>query len=264
MITIFLPITRKDLMPGMAKQLAKLERPAIHKLNIVAIVDNKDIDTDEVRNILAESGIDIATCINTGNPMAGEINIGTRRLRITEVFNKARKLIPAAADFVFTIEDDTLIAPDTLIQLVDAFNQLPNPGLVSGVQVGRWGVKYCGVWRVDNVTNMTRITSLLPGDEKNLDLWEKVDTTGFYCFLTKADYFRAVHNKFGQFGPDIYFGLELRKMGLTNYVNWGIIAKHISVRGILIPDAECTTVTYQKTDDVWSLVKPATKIKIEL
>lgn len=256
MITIFLPISRQDRIQPLVEILTKLIKRDF-LIHILIIIDNKLIDADETQKLFQRATGCETFAWNTGEIPSSEVNVGYRRSRITAVFNHAQnKVHRFRDDFIFTVEDDTVIYPNTLIRLMDDWRDLTEAGykigLVSGVQVGRWGFKYVGAWHADNPHDL-RCLSTAQYRPSGL---QQIDTTGFYCFLTTYHNFVSVENTFGQFGPDVYFGLELRKQGLINYIDWGIIAGHVSPGGILVPGEDCVIVRYERPGSEWIRTKP--------
>lgn len=65
---------------------------------------------------------------------------------------------------------------------------------------------------------------------------EMIDAGGFYCYLTKFESF--MKHEFEPYlqvlGPDVNYGLALRKTGSTNYVDWSIKCEHYDQKGQLV------------------------------
>jgi hypothetical protein len=254
-VTVFLPISRMDRIEVMADQVNALETKNCRINFILIIVDNYWIDNDEVIRIVGNKYPVII--MNTGNKPPHEMNIGQRRSRITDVFNYARKLIPDT-DFVFTIEDDTNIRPNYLDRLISKFNLVNSReykvGFISGVQVGRWGFKMIGAWNGFDYDDLKSAQTIPYTPENGL---QEVDAAGFYCYLTKKNLFVNTNYKFGQFGPDVYFGFDLRFKGYHNFIDWSLIAEHVTNKGILVPDKDVVVVKYAKDDKgIWQRVLP--------
>src|SRR5207247_1432698 len=102
---------------------------------------------------------------------------------------------------------------------------------------------YVGAWKADNVYDITNIKSCLPlplyqtGDNfqlKKSPVIEEIDAGGFYCFMTKRDYYiKHEFRPYGRdvFGPDVEFGLSLRREGYKNYIDWSLSCKHMRSDG---------------------------------
>jgi hypothetical protein len=156
-----------------------------------------------------------------GLPNVGHIL--SRRRRIADIHNEIKEIIPTS-EFVFLIEDDTLIEPDALQKLFYIFTQAPNVGFVSGVQIGRWGYGHIGAWRYENDTIMS-----IPKMEGIV----QVDAAGLYCCLISTTIYKS--HTFEPFdkilGPDFDFGVKLREKGYINYVDFSVMCNHLTKRG---------------------------------
>jgi len=86
--------------------------------------------------------------------------IPQRRERIANIHNQIRGLISDDTDWIFSIEDDGILPENALSWLVNDVQNYPAVGLVTGVELGRWGVPYVGAWRVDDVMKARKITSM--------------------------------------------------------------------------------------------------------
>lgn len=263
-VAIFLPMSRPWRVDAMAKQLSNLDYEGIDP-KLVIVVDTDEITEHYVRNALAKyetPGIP-ATIHLTGNPGASEVNVGKRRERIMNVWNTAKTLIPDDVELVFTIEDDTDVPFNALTALIQDYDNLTangaKVGLVSGIQVGRWGFKMIGAWRVDDVNNM-KTAETIPFSMKHI--LEKVDAAGFYCFVTPAHLFKSADYIFNQFGADVNYGLQVRQKGFQNYVDWTIKTGHVLQHKTLYPDEKCVVVKYELTDGEWRRTLPTQEGKI--
>jgi hypothetical protein len=237
-ITVILPISRLD-------NLKRVLRPIVSKyeLNLLAIVDIDYNLREKISLVLSESDL-IYKIVYLNNKKGPLHDISSRRLRICEIHNEAKKHIDS--DFVFGVEDDTVIPEGTIDTLVENYGQFKNIGLIEGVEMGRWGVPYVGAWRFDNVENPSLISSILP--KTGL---EEIDGSGFYCFLVKAELYK--NHDFGLYennllGPDVEFSVSLRKQGLQNYINWDIDCIHISNKEISLRNTKPKIIEFRKTD----------------
>src|SRR5690606_32087747 len=106
-----------------------------------------------------------------------------RRRHITNIHNQLKELI-GDADWIFSIEDDGILPNDALEKLIQVTKK-PNVGMVTGVELGRWGVPYVGAWMSDDVNKTTQLTSL--ENKTGSDLVEEIDACGLYCALINAE-----------------------------------------------------------------------------
>jgi GT2 family glycosyltransferase len=155
-----------------------------------------------------------------------------RRQRIADMHNEMKKFINKC-DYVFLVEDDTLLPKDALTKLLQGFEKYPDAGFVSGVQVGRWGFEILGAWRTDNAFEPEQITST-----KLEEGIQEVDGAGFYCCLVRKENY--IDHNFAPFekilGADVNFGFSLRKKGLKNYVDYSIHCDHVTKKEVLSVD----------------------------
>lgn len=171
-----------------------------------------------------------------------------RRRRIANIHNFAKNYIKDTK-YIFGIEDDTTFAPNALVKLQHDMNMNPFAGLIQGYQIGRWGIPYYGVWQADDIYEPKRMESMPKGDGI-----QTCDAGGFYCFITRAENYMAVdHQPFENngLGPDVNYGMELRRQGYMNYTDWNIGCNHHTKDGIIRPSAETEQVTFVKVDNRW-------------
>ena len=264
-IAIFLPISRKWRINKMLEQIVELEVPEDTTVEIVILLDNISISKESIIAKLKKLGNtkEILEVYNTFNQGTAEGNVARRRQRIAEVFNKAKKFIPDSTDLVFGIEDDTDISKDALVTLVGNYNHISKAypvGIISGVQVGRWGFRMIGAWMFDNIENPTTAETMpFKSSDDQYPVMQNVDAVGFYCFIVPAHLFKEIEFRAGDFGPDVYFGLDVRRQGFQNFVNWNVIAGHATKRAVLVPQPDCVVVKYELHNKKWIRTLPKAK-----
>lgn len=256
-VTLFLPTSRRWRVEPMAKQLHKLDRDGF-EIDVIVVIDNSDISEAYVQNMFAKhEAPNISKIISTGNPGASEGNAHARRERITNVWKLAKTAIPEATQLVFTIEDDTDISANTLQALVGSYDVFTakgvKVGLISGIQVGRWGLKMIGAWKTDNIADPTTWETV-PFTRK--EILSEVDAAGFYCFITPRELFCSANYIFNDFGADVNYGWEVRKKGYRNFIDWTLPCGHVMQHKTLLPDESVMVCKYQKIDGKWKLIKP--------
>jgi hypothetical protein len=203
-VSIIIPISRKRYLNRLFESLNNLQGEA----SLLTYIDG-DVDLyQKARNLTRASKFNERLCVFRRKGITSDSNVVKRRQRIADIHNEIRGLTHDT-DFVFLTEDDTLLPPDTLIRLQERYKD--DSGIVSGMQVGRWGFKALGSWVLDDLDNPTHIKST---EKKE----QEVDGTGLYCCLTRKEYY--LQNDFKPFldilGPDVDFGINLRKKGLRN------------------------------------------------
>lgn len=219
-----------------------------HKYKCVLVVDNKNIHESVIRSRLRIEN----TLFYTGSYGPPEGHLTERRERIVYCINRAKEFVDPNCDLIFMIEDDTEAHPDALNELIENYSNLQEfpelgpVGIVSGVQAGRHGFKMIGAWKGND-----KQMSTVPYNGH--DILEQVDATGFYFLVTPTKAFLETEIKHNFFGPDVNYGLDLTKKGYRNFINWHVVAKHITFRGVIVPDEKCVVLNYYNLNGKWTL-----------
>lgn len=223
--TILLFVSRKQYLEEVFEALEKLKCD-IRETALLVIVNGEADLYIQTRNLVEMSKYSETLCIQEKpKTKLRTYDISGRRKRIAKLHNIAKEYINT--EYVFGIEDDTII-PFYALEMIGQY-YTDEVGVIEGVEMGRWGVPYIGAWIADNLEEPTELTSL-PMSEGLIE----VDACGFFCFLTRADFYKA-HN-FKPFdnnglGPDTDFSLSLRKRGLKNYALFDVECVHKSENG---------------------------------
>lgn len=217
-ITTILPVSRIKYLD---RVLGSLDAQTHAPDNLLVVFDGHDDDYPLVCEKVNRLKIP-SECIRSFNSSV-TITIPERRMNITNIHNQLRTLVDA--DWIFSIEDDGVLADNALEQLVKTAQTFSNPGFVTGVELGRWGTPYVGAWRVNDINTPTQIESL----EVLGSGVEKIDAAGLYCALIKGDLYRQ-HEFFchNGLGPDVNLGLFIRQHGYNNYINWDVSVIHLT------------------------------------
>lgn len=224
MITAVLPVSR---LTHLDRVLDTLEKQTYKPDSLLVVYDGPDGGYVEVRNKIVGLSIDNILCVPAEGTLRSE-KIIPRRMNIAKIHNQAGTLIEDA-DWVFSIEDDGLLPPDALEKLYQLTHK-KNVGMVTGVELGRWGQRYVGAWNVDKPDGPARITSL--ANKTSEGGVEELDACGLYCALIRADEYKA-HTFYATngLGPDVNLGLHLKKLEFNNYIDWSIHVTHITNDG---------------------------------
>lgn len=228
MVTIILPVSRDYYLKRIFTQLELLKCNS-EEVSILTYVDGPLTLFEPARNFTVKSKFKEKLCVfrKRGTPNVGSVK--RRRQRIADIHNEIKDLI-APTDYVFLIEDDTLLPTNALQKLLDAYTQRPNAGIISGVQIGRWGFDHIGAWTFDDVYSPNKAVSIPAGEGL-----VNVDATGLYCCLTKYKYYKEF--RFEPFeealGPDVAFGIHLRRQGYTNFADHSVKCDHLTKRGVI-------------------------------
>lgn len=239
-VTIILPISRDTYFQRLFPSLEFMITPP--DTSILAIVDGDIQLYEKARNYITSSKFAERLCIHRKSQP--QLTITSRRKRIAEIHNEAKQYLNNA-ELLFLIEDDTLYHPSTLRKLFDVYKNFPHAGFVSGVQVGRWGLPYLGLWEVDNVYNPTKISSSLLKTGVH-----EIDASGFYCMLTKKEtYIKHTFEPYENIlGPDFNYGLWLRREGYRNYAQFDVHCTHLTQKEEL-KITQVAQVIYKRGDD---------------
>ncbi len=250
--TIVLLVSRPEFLTRVLSAIELLECSPT-QTNILCIVDGPPSLFIRTRNLVQDmkfkNRLTVASPHKTSAP---RLDIQARRRRIADAHNLARTLIGHEHGYVFSVEDDTLVPRLALKKLLDVAGQHRAFGMAEGVEVGRWGVKYIGGWRVNDIYDVKEIRSV---DVMPMTTGvEEIDAGGLYCALIRADLYKL--HEFSSrngLGPDVNMGLELRQLGFQNFIHWGIHCTHFNMQGGLetqvIPDESAQVVTLSKIDD---------------
>lgn len=247
-----MPISRPDYLHRIFAQLDMMECDAT-QTNLLCYVDGDQVLLEKARRFVIESKFKEKLCIyrRKGAPSANHIR--QRRQRIADIHNELKEIV-GKCDYVFLMEDDTLFPLTTLKRLLFLYSQMPFAGLITGVQIGRWGYTVPGVWRVDNPYNVQRVNSMLPAVPP-IDPFQEIDAAGLYCTLTKTEFYKSVDFKpFDSIlGPDVTYGIELRKQGYRNYIDWNIHTSHLTKRGAInVSGTDLQQITFKRIEaDKW-------------
>lgn len=221
-ITTILPVSRikylDRVLDSLLKQTVKIE-------NLIVVFDGSEYEFLHVRNKIAELDIENTICVPSQHTKQA-FTIAERRWHIVRIHNQLRDLI-GDCDWVFSVEDDGILPENALERLVDGLGHYENVGMITGVELGRWGIPYVGAWRVDNIDNPTTVTSL--ESSVNSGTAEEIDGCGLYCALIRGDEYKAhTFDTRNGLGPDVNLGLFLRQKGYINYINWDIPVTHLT------------------------------------
>lgn len=226
--TIILPVSRPDYLQEIFSSLEFLEC-ANQSTNILAIVDGDINLFTKTRNLVQNSKFTEKLCVQfTSKHKLRHYDVLARRLRIADIHNQIKQYI-RDVEYIFGLEDDTIIPVTALKKLQSYFLTYPYAGVIQGITLGRHGIAHLGAWKVNDIYQPTTIESLVA--TKQSHGLKEVDGTGLYCFLTKAEVYMA--HTFMPFdgnslGPDINYSFDLRRQGFKNYTDLDLRCVHKS------------------------------------
>lgn len=219
-ITAVLPVSRLKYLDLV---LDSLKNQTYKNFQLIAIFDGNPSDYLEARNKIIELPFE-TYFVQSNNRMTAN-DIFDRRRNISNIHNQLRGLVDDY-DWIFSIEDDGILPLDALEKLVDTVVKVDNVGMVTGIELGRWGSPYVGAWIVDDVNKARSIESV--PNQYPLDCVQPIDACGLYCALIKAEQYKK-HEFFtgNGLGPDVNLGISLRQQGYDNYIDWTIPVTHL-------------------------------------
>lgn len=223
-ITTILPVSRIEYLDRVIESLLK----QTYKINnLVVVFDGNDEEFIQVRNKVIQLDIENKLCVKSTNRHRAH-TIAERRWHIVNIHNQIREII-GDSDWIFSVEDDGLLPSHALASLVKVVKEKEDVGMVTGVELGRWGLPYVGAWCADDIHETRQITSL--ESKTNEPLVEEIDACGLYCALIRADLYKE-HKFYTQngLGPDVNLGLYLRQQGYRNFIDWNIPVIHLTNR----------------------------------
>jgi len=222
-VTIIMPVSRSTYLSRIFPRLELLDCDR-EKTNLLTYVDGPLELFQQTRNFTVNSKFKERLCVyrKKGQPNVGSVK--RRRQRIADIHNEIKEYLQDS-DYIFLIEDDGLLPLNSLKKLLYDYSIEPDAGLISGVELGRWGYLHIGAWALDDIYDPSEIITPRLGEGL-----QKIDAVGLYCCLTKKEnYIKHVFKPYLEIlGPDVDFGVELRKQGFMNYIDYNIHCKHLS------------------------------------
>lgn len=224
-ILTILPVSRLQYLDRVLESLVNQSYEELTSLLVVVDGDNELYI--KVHNRLASLPMNNVLCVRSDSYVGAAVTIPQRRQHISSIHNQIRGLIGEDIEWIFSIEDDGILPPNALSWLVNDAQTYPNVGLVTGVELGRWGVPYVGAWQMDDLLNPKKVTSLI-SKVGSSDV-DEIDACGLYCALIRSDLYKLHQfNSENGLGPDINLALDLRKCGFQNYIDWFVPVLHLT------------------------------------
>ena len=234
-VTIIMPVSRADYLSPVFSALEVLECDRRYT-NLVVIVDGDDKLFINVRNLTAMSKFNETLCVpysKRDEPKVIETDLIGRRQRIADIHNELKTLI-GECKYVLGIEDDTVIPPKTLAHLLEDLSEVPHAGFIQGVELGRWHKPYIGAWLADDIYEPHLMSSIMPRSEfdstRGNKAYEPIDAGGLFCFISKKEIYTSHDFKTFEnngMGPDADYGMTLRQLGYSNFIDWRIKCIHL-------------------------------------
>lgn len=252
-VSVFVPFTRAWPLERFFAMFEAIIFPNKSEYELVFYVDTTDPATNLGVTEWAtkhESEWGTFKIYYSDNPPPPDVALLQRRNRITNMKNHSREFI-GDSDFVFCLEDDTLVPPNAFLKLLYQIKRNSFIGFVEGVEVGRWNIPIIGAWRTDNFYDPNVVQSVSPVHKYGMS---EIHGGGFYCYITRTHLYKK-HNYYWRgecFSVDMTYGLELCKNGYVNFIDWTIPCAHLLENpwqiDRLIPDENVCGVRFRKVD----------------
>lgn len=239
-ILTVLPVSREKYLDRVLNSL--LNQSYNEPTALLVVVDGSNELFVRVRNKIASMPLNDVLCVQSNNLGDAAETIPQRRQRISNIHNQIRTLVGNDVDWIFSIEDDSVLPVNALSWLVNDVQNYPHAALVTGVELGRWGVPYVGAWKADDIINTRRLTSL-ENKAGSSDV-DEIDACGLYCALIRADLYK-LHNFTcsNGLGPDVNMALEFRQCGFKNYIDWFVPVTHLTEKNMQTIEIPATNET---------------------
>lgn len=258
MITIVLLVSRDFLLSQLFNRLDKLLCDR-HMTNLLVLVDGEKDLYLKARNLTVASNFAQKLCVSAKPPKHRSPSQSFRRKRIAYLHNEAKTYIEPC-EYILLLEDDGLFPLDGLDKLLKLYKQYPDAGFIEGLELGRWLSRYIGAWLVDDPFDVKEIRSI----DYKPDTVISIDAGGLYFTLTRfSRYMDHMFAPTNNFGPDIIWGLELRKQGYTNYIDTSILVEHHNSSGrvFTIDKDPPSILNLKKRNGIWRTFHSVQKVR---
>jgi glycosyltransferase involved in cell wall biosynthesis len=243
-ILTILPVSRIKYLD---RVLRSLERQSFEgHISLLVVVDgDKDLYV-QVRNKVALGRLSDSLVVQAENYQGAADTIPQRRWHISAIHNQIKTLIHDDVDWIFSIEDDGILPENALSWLTMDSENYPNIGMITGVELGRWGTPYVGAWVVDDIWDTKQVQSVK--SKVGETLVEPIDACGLYCALIRADLYKQhIFNSDNGLGPDINLALDIRRCGFQNYIDWFVPVTHLTEKDGVEKEISAYSDSYQIT-----------------
>lgn len=239
-ITIFCPFTRRWAVEQWIENLRNVEYdPALAHLAFIVDTDEPFIATHLKRFNESKPHRSFQIRMNDRH-FPNEVRLSVRRIRIAEVKNQSKAMVANTdCEFVIGLEDDTVFNRlPSFERLLQPMIDNPKIGYVTGVQIGRWGIRMVGAWNIDDPWNPRRASTILP-PQNGKGGYEAISAGGWYGYATSKKLYldHEYHSASTQpWGPDINYGLWLQQQGYECLIDWNTPFGHNDYNKIAYPE----------------------------
>jgi hypothetical protein len=255
-ITVFCPFTRPERVKPFFDDLASTDlKPENTNLALIVDCNKEEGGATIYARIMEEmnrTNFRKFLIIRNFDHHVNLMNIPIRRRRIAEIHEQSKDLIKSLDGlFVLGLEDDTVFTNLCVQRLYQPFTGLSEVvgdkiGFVTAYEAGRWHNKIIGIWNFDNIEDPRECWTELPDKD-----YQDCDAAGFYCYLTPTDlYLKHEYSteNWQPWGPDVNYGLWLRKLGYRNIVDWSQPCGHSDGDIIITPNNNLYVERFNKLD----------------
>jgi hypothetical protein len=252
--TVFVPFTRAYMAADFLIMFGQIDLGDCRKVELIFYNDTNDIELQRIlegwlRQYAGQFGAaKLYMSWNQPLPEFGSQElIELRRDRIITMRKKSQELV-GNSKYFFSVEDDTFVNPDAFTRLKRHLDSYPDVLQASGVEVGRWADHCIGAWQITPLNNPRTVESV-PYKESGL---QEVDGTGMYCYVTYTNMHKIAdfHREADCLGPDVCYGLDLRRQDYKVLLDWSVQCEHRSPQWNLVPK-DAITIRFDRHEDVW-------------
>jgi len=152
-----------------------------------------------------------------------------RRVRIAQIWNEILNEINIERfSTLFSVEDDTLPPEGAYRNLKSS---LYNFDFITGVEVGRWGVRHLGIWYNKQIGDIEYLYSLPLQTGRGF-----ISACGLYCFICKVKWLKdiTVTGTHEAWGADVEMTLEIFRRGGAVVADYDVKCEHHDEYGKVI------------------------------
>jgi hypothetical protein len=254
--TLALMISRDNVLDEFFESIKEIDMPK-EKIHLFAFVDTNDEDlVNKVKEKLEDFNFLSKRIFVTNEVSMGyEYRSPYREERIARnvktILNDClRQRI--GTEFVFMLEDDTLVPPDSYKKLYTRMIENPKLAYITGVETSKTKDRHIGVAFLETDKNNEIVSKTVPSP-KTYGI-DKINSGGWYCWMGRPEFivdqnFRSFIQTGIYLGPDTLMVYDLVKKGFDCECDWSIQCKHYDPnknRWIEVNEAIGWKYTYKK------------------
>lgn len=189
-------------------------------------VEQEPIEHNQLWETFPDETRDLERAINFREDLSNK-----KKKNIFETYRVIKANILDDTDFVWIIEDDQLIPPDTLPKMIEVFRQYPNAWVVAAVSY-HWHEPtkraFRNFWELKPIFEEKMRLEPMPYKGQKI---EKIGATGTGCILVKKEAIKnwEIEKYEPQIGVDIDFFKYVAVQNKDAYGRWDLISPHMTI-----------------------------------